>query len=278
MNEIQNKILKELNEEGISFTHVNELFNKETKMFFNKGIDFFNNFLSSPQIQERCQKINEGNPIMDKKKWYEITVYEYLKRALGLGDEGEEIIKMYLSPEITSIAEAFHGVTPRVRNILTWVHPQNPHGKEIKSQIWHRDQEDYKICKVFILFRDVTSSTGPLQYVKHTQYGGKYGDITNNMNKKSTSVFKYPIPSKEIISCEGKAGTIIFANTNGLHKGGLVKKGVRCLTQANFLNPNAPMIINKTLPTFDYSPKFNSLNIQSESFKSLNKKQKLILS
>ena len=278
MNELQNKIVKELNEEGISFTHVNELFNKETKTLFNKGVDFFKNFLSAPHIQERCQKINKGTPIRDRNKWYEITVYEYLHRALGLGDEGGEIIEMYLSSEITSITEAFHGITPRVRNILTWVHPQNPQGSAYASQVWHRDQEDYKICKVFILFGDVTSTTGPLQYVKRTQHGGKYEDITNNMNKQTTSVFKYPIPQEEIVSCEGKAGTIIFANTNGLHKGGLVREGIRCLTQANFLNPNAPIITNKILPTFDYSPKFNSLNIQSESYKSLNENQKLILS
>ena len=278
MNELQNKIVKELNEEGISFTHVNELFNKETKTLFNKGVDFFKNFLSAPHIQERCQKINKGTPIRDRNKWYEITVYEYLHRALGLGDEGGEIIEMYLSSEITSITEAFHGITPRVRNILTWVHPQNPQGSAYASQVWHRDQEDYKICKVFILFGDVTSTTGPLQYVKRTQHGGKYEDITNNMNKQTPSVFKYPIPQEEIVSCEGKAGTIIFANTNGLHKGGLVREGIRCLTQANFLNPNAPIITNKILPTFDYSPKFNSLNIQSESYKSLNENQKLILS
>ena len=185
---------------------------------------------------------------------------------------------MYLSPEITFIAEAFHGVVPRVRNILTWVHPQNPSGSEFASQVWHRDQEDYKILKVFILFGDVTHTTGPLQYVKHTQHGGKYGDITNNMNKQSTSVFKYPIPIEEIVSCEGKAGTIIFTNTNGLHKGGLVKEGVRCLTQANFLNPNAPLIKNGTLPTFNYSPKFNSLDYNSKSYKDLNTNQKEILS
>ena len=277
MNELQNKILKELNEEGISFTHVSELFSKETKSLYNNSIDYFNNFLSAPHIQERCQRINEGNPIMDRSKWYEITVYEYLQRALGLGDEGEEIIKMYLSPEITSIAEAFHGITPRVRNILTWVHPQNPKGSEFASQVWHRDQEDYKICKVFILFGDVTSTTGPTQFVKRTQHGGKYEDITNNMNQQSTSVFKYSIPQEEIVSCEGKAGTIIFVNTNGLHKGGLVREGVRCLTQANFLNPNAPIIQNNILPTFDLD-KVNSLNPQSESYKSLNDNQKLILS
>ena len=276
MNKPQKKIIQELNENGVAFSHVKELFDKKTINYFNDGIEYFNNFLSSPHIQERCQRITSGNPIRDRNKWYEITAYEYLHRALGLDDGG--IIKMYLSPKITTIAESFHGSVPRVRNILTWVHPQNSSSREMASQVWHRDQEDYKILKVFILFSNVTSVTGPLQYVKKTFYGGKYEDITNNMNGQSTSVFKYPIPQEETVSCEGEAGTIIFVNTNGLHKGGLVKEGVRCLTQANFLNPQAPLIKNGTLPTFNYYSKFNSLDYESKSYKSLDSKQKLILS
>ena len=185
---------------------------------------------------------------------------------------------MYMSDVLIDMAEMFHGVVPRVRNILTWVHPQNPIQQERNSQVWHRDQEDWEIFKVFILFSNVGPNNGPTQYIKKTQHGGKYGDITNNMNGQSTSSFKYDLPKEEIISCEGKAGTVIFMNTNGLHKGGLVKEGVRCLTQANFLKPTAPLITNgTTLPTFNYSNRVNSLDISSNFYKLLSNKQKEVL-
>ena len=67
-------------------------------------------------------------------------------------------------------------------------------------------------------------------------------------------------------------------NTNGLHKGGLVKEGVRCLTQANFLKPTAPLITNgTTLPTFNYSNRVNSLDISSNFYTLLSNKQKEVL-
>lgn len=275
MTELQEQLVAEVKENGIAFTSVKELFDTSTLNLYNEGIEYFNDFLSAPHIVERCNRIAQGNPIQDRNKWFEITQYEYLNRGIGLENP---VVNMYLSDIIIDMATAFHGVAPRVRNILTWVHPQNAIQQERASQVWHRDQEDWEIFKVFILYSKVGPSNGPTKYVKKTQHGGKYGDITNNMNGQTTSVFKYDLPTEEIVSCEGDPGTVVFMNTNGLHKGGLVKEGVRCLTQANFLKPTARLIENGTLPKFDYNDKVNSLDISSESFNLLSNKQKEILS
>lgn len=275
MTELQEQLVAELKENGIAFTSVKELFDTSTLNLYNEGVEYFNDFLSAPHIVERCNRIAQGNPIQDRNKWFEITQYEYLNRGIGLENP---VVNMYLSDIIIDMATAFHGVAPRVRNILTWVHPQNAIQQERASQVWHRDQEDWEIFKVFILYSKVGPSNGPTKYVKKTQHGGKYGDITNNMNGQTTSVFKYDLPTEEIVSCEGDPGTVVFMNTNGLHKGGLVKEGVRCLTQANFLKPTARLIENGTLPKFDYNDKVNSLDISSESFNLLSNKQKEILS
>ena len=275
MNQDQSRIVAELNENGFAQSHVKDLFDPQTLEYFNKGIEYYNGFMSNPHIQERANRIAQGNPIQDRGKWFEITAYEYLNRGLSLRDGG--FVNMYLSPNITDIAEAYHGVTPRLRNVLTWIHPQNPTQSERASQVWHRDQEDYKILKVFIAYSDIGPDNGPTQFVKKTQYEGKYGDITNNMNGKSTSTFKYDIPQEEIVSCEGPAGSIFFVNVNGLHKGGLIKKGVRCLTHGNYLNPLAPHIVNNVLGTFDYSDKVNILDRNSDEYLALTDKQRNIL-
>ena len=275
MNQEQSRIVNEVKTNGIAFSSVGELFDKTTLGYYNNTVDFFNDFLKSPHINDRCKRIAQGNPIQDRGKWFEITQYEYLQRGLGL-DDGD-VINMYLSPVITEMAEAFHGMVPRVRNVLTWVHPQNAIKQARASQVWHRDQEDWEIFKVFITLSDIGPNNGPTQYVKQTQHGGMFSDITNNMNGGNTSTFKYDIPEEEIVSCEGKRGTIIFMNTNGLHKGGLVNEGVRCLTQANFLKPTAALIENKVLGTFDYNEKVNILDRNSNSYKQLTNKQKQIL-
>ena len=275
MNQEQSRILSELNESGFAKSHVKDLFDANTLAYFNKGITYYNEFMANPKIQERANRIAKGNPIQDRGKWFEITVYEHLGRGLGLQDGG--FISMYLSPNITDIAEGYHGVTPTLRNVLTWIHPQNPVQSERASQVWHRDQEDYKILKVFIAYSDIGPDNGPTQFVKKTQYGGKYGDITNNMQGGSTSNLKYAIPQEEVVSCEGPSGSIFFVDANGLHKGGLVKKGVRCLTHGNYLKPTAPLIENGTLGNFDYSDKINILDRNSSEYASLTDTQKQIL-
>tara|TARA_R110000744_G_scaffold371368_1_gene482345 strand:+ start:2447 stop:3274 length:828 start_codon:yes stop_codon:yes gene_type:complete len=274
MNQEQTRIVNEVKENGIAFSSVQDLLNEDQKGLFNKGVEYFNGFLKAPHIQERCQRIAALNPIQDKNKWYEITQYEYLKSGIGLDNP---IVQMYMQDVFIDMATEFHGVSPKVRNILTWVHPQNPLQQEINSQVWHRDQEDWEVFKVFVLFSNVGPTNGPTQYVKKTQHGGKYDKITNNMNGQSTSVFTFPIPEEEIVSSEGPAGTIVFMNTNGLHKGGLVKEGVRVMTQANFLKPTAPLIENGALESFDYSDKINILDRNSSEYISLTDIQKQIL-
>jgi len=274
MTDLQHNIVQEVKENGIAFSSVKELFNENQLGLFNKGIEYFNGFMSDPHIIERCNRIAQGNPIRDRNKWFEITCYEYLKRGIGLENP---IVQMYLQDVFTDLATSFHGEVPRVRNILTWIHPQNALQKEIASQVWHRDQEDWEIFKVFILFSKVGPNNGPTQYIKKTQHGGKYGDITNNMNGNTTSVFNYDLPTEEIVSCEGDPGTIVFMNTNGLHKGGLIKEGVRVMTQANFLKKSAPLIQSGTLGSFEYSDKINILDRNSSEYLSLTDRQKEIL-
>ena len=274
------EIVESVKRDGIAKSHVKDLFDQEGIDLFNQCVEFYNEFINNPEIVERMQRIANGNPIKDRNKWYEIIHYQHLKRALNLDDA---LIKMYMQDIFIDAAEYFYGTLPKVRNIVAWLHPQNALQSERNSQIWHRDQEDYKIFKVFINFSDIGPNNGPTQYVKETQHEAKYGDITNNMNGQTTSVFKYPLPGENIVDIQGEPGTVHFINTNGLHKGGLVKEGVRCLTQANFLHPQAPAIERNILRTFDCFKedgivKGNYADVESDTYKNLSDRQKYIIS
>tara|TARA_R110000803_G_scaffold12103_2_gene35366 strand:- start:1224 stop:1457 length:234 start_codon:yes stop_codon:yes gene_type:complete len=77
MNQDQSRIVSELNENGFAQSHVKDLFDPQTLEYFNKGIEYYNGFMSNPHIQERANRIAQGNPIQDRGKWFEITAYEY---------------------------------------------------------------------------------------------------------------------------------------------------------------------------------------------------------
>jgi hypothetical protein len=279
MTDLQKSIVETVKVDGIAKSHIKDLFNQEGIDLFNEVIEFYQGFLSNPEITERMNRIAQGNPIQDRSKWYEIIHYQHLKRALNLDDA---LIKLYLQDTFIDMAEDFYGSLPRVRNIVSWLHPQNAIQTERNSQVWHRDQEDYKIFKVFINFSNIGVNNGPTQYVKGTQHGGRHEGITNNMNGGPTDELKFPLPTEEIVDIQGDRGTIHFMNTNGLHKGGLVKEGIRCLTQANYLSAEAPAITTYSLKTFDCFKengivKGNYADKESETYKNLNDRQKYII-
>ena len=140
-----------------------------------------------------------------------------------------------------------------------------------------------KFPKVFINFNDITKSNGALQYAKQTQFGGEHQFITYNIDgsghkhKPPGWPLSYPIPPENIVYAEGEVGTIFFVNTHGLHKGGLVKEGIRCLGQGCYLHPKSHGIIDGSLPTFNYNPDINFVDYNSDEYLKLTQKQQNII-
>jgi len=93
-------------------------------------------------------------------------------------------------------------------------------------QLWHRDPNDKKILKIFIYLNDVGENNGAFKYLRYSrtkhkdyfsfkEYSIRNGDIDEEKYKE------------DIITFTGKRGTVIFADTSGLHCGGYVKEGER---------------------------------------------------
>ena len=286
LKQIHKDLIEQVEKNGIAKCHVSDILHQKDRDKFNNIIDFYNDFLSSPHIADRCNKIFNGNPIQDKHKWYEITQYEYLNRGLNLKDG--DFIKFFLSETFIEMARLYFNNDVKLRNTLTWVHPQNAFQREFSSQEWHRDPEDLKILKIFVNFNDIDQDQGPTQYVKETQYGGKHQNITFNLNGGDKIKIgpgwplQYPIPSENVTDVSGPVGTVCFVNTHGLHKGGLVKEGVRCLGQGLYLSKNAYAFSpsaheDHNLKSFNNNPNLNFIDFESKEFKSLNDKQKFAL-
>ena len=95
----------------------------------------------------------------------------------------------------------------------------------IKSQRFHRDPGIDKCIKVFIYLNDVVdTNSGPFTYVKRSHLKEKklfkakrFGAGGRYPEKNS---FDTLIDKNQIISILGKAGTVIIADTTGLHCGG----------------------------------------------------------
>ena len=281
MKNIHKQIVDQVKKEGIARSNVKDIFNNKELEYFNSFIDYYNNeYVTNPDIMDRINRISQGNPIQNtSQKWYEITQFEHLNRGLNLKDNN--FINLYISDTLVDMATYFYGETPKLRNLFTYIHPQNPAADEFASQKWHRDPEDFKIFKAFIYLGDVKKETGAMSYIKGSQFGGKHQNICDNIignNYGRGWNFYYEPPQEDVDIMEGETGDIFFVNTHGLHKGGFVKQGVRCMTVGCFLSPDSHAIIgDKSLERINGRPQIMEINYDGDEFKALTDKQKFVL-
>jgi ectoine hydroxylase-related dioxygenase (phytanoyl-CoA dioxygenase family) len=119
------------------------------------------------------------------------------------------------------------------------------------SQRWHRDPEDKKLVKVFMYINDVDEGTGPFTYVVGSQYGGKW----RYLFPQRPPAGSYPIQGgvekivkqSDIKVCVAPAGTIIFCDTSGLHKGGFSTEKSRLMSMSCFVSSASRYPKNYTL-------------------------------
>jgi hypothetical protein len=106
------------------------------------------------------------------------------------------------------------------------------------SMLWHRDPEDKRMCKMFIYLTDVDENSGPFIYVKQSTYGRKYGSYLPQRPPKGyypvEGAVEKKVEGNDITVCTGKAGTVVFADTSGLHKGGYAKLNKRVMFTAGY--------------------------------------------
>lgn len=105
--------------------------------------------------------------------------------------------------------------------------------RAIASQQWHRDPEDQKLVKVFLYLNDVDETAGPFTYLKYSHLGGKWRNVFPQHPPRGT--LKMPpdadqyVPKEDILVATGRAGTVIFCDTSGLHKGGYARTNPRMM-------------------------------------------------
>jgi hypothetical protein len=92
------------------------------------------------------------------------------------------------------------------------------------SQNFHRDPGIEKCIKIFIYLNDVEDGSGPFVYVKNS-----HKNKENLFNAKrfgaggiypENKAFNESVDKQDISPICGKAGTVIIADTTGLHCGG----------------------------------------------------------
>ncbi len=153
------------------------------------------------------------------------------------------MVRFGLQKELLQIASAYFGMLTHLRFYNVW-HTFATQAPARRSQLWHRDPEDHLILKVFVYLSDVDDGAGPFTYAPSTDLKGKihqdpeyFREANRRAKRSEDEQMAAIVPPERWIKGVGEAGTIIFADRRGYHKGGLARTHDRIMYNCMFTSP-----------------------------------------
>ena len=151
----------------------------------------------------------------------------------------DPLLELALHPQVRGVAEAYAAMELRVTDVNVWVNTPVD-GAPTQSQRWHRDlPEDDDIVKCFVYLSDVPEGAGPLHYVAgtNTRQGRKAklpAEFDGIGYRLSDDDVARHFGAEQVVSGQGRAGTLVFADTRGIHRGGFARDQERVVGQITY--------------------------------------------
>lgn len=151
------------------------------------------------------------------------------------------MIDLITNEKLTKIASSYLGCPATLSLVLPmWSFPQVIE-QPINMQLYHRDADDYKFVKFFILLSDVEIGEGEQVYIKGSHIKD---DLPKNMYEivryTSEQVYEH-FEHEQAKTIFGESGTSWFADTYGIHRGTVPKSKNRLILQLQFTYADVPI-------------------------------------
>ena len=238
LSEVQLRIVESMRRDGIATASFHELYPQEVWEELREDIGSF--------ARETETRLDEYRQRTGGKTY---IVRRFVARNPGAAEPkkvkfapSDRWLRVGLSSPILDVVNSYRGELTYLIDIDNWYTIPDLNAEErVESQRWHRDPWDNHIVKVFVYFSDVDEEAGPFEYVRGSPQGGRYGELWAWVPKGI-----YP-PQKELeaavdpvdrLMVTGPAGTIIFCDTSGFHRGGAAKTKPRILSYHTYVRPS----------------------------------------
>jgi hypothetical protein len=207
-------------------------------------------------IEAAERTVAEGEEAADRKKSFLIRS----SRQEAAGD-GHPWLSASLSSPLLAVANAYLGMWSKLQYVDLWYSiPQPATAQRAESQLWHRDHNDRQLLKVFLYLVDVDEATGPFEFVAGSQPGGRHEQAwpwwPGPTRRIPDEDLRNRIPAGDVRTFTGEAGTMLFCNTSGLHRGGYATARPRVLATSTYCSPAGLAAL--CLRTGDLPPDANS--------------------
>jgi hypothetical protein len=241
---VQQRVVEDLRRDGISLVPFSELVGDDG-LWRELEADM-NTFVAQAEADRPA---GDGAP-RDKDD-YLIRRFRRLtkeRRQAGVTPPEPELapdspwLRLATSPALLDVANAYRGMWTKLVDTDHWYTvPSGASHDRVGSQRWHRDPEDQHVLKVFLYFNDVDDDAGPFQYVAGSAEGARYGHlwpwtVTGETYPPQEELAR-EIPDSEHVTAKGPAGTLIFCDTSGFHRGGFARSSPRILSYFTYVSP-----------------------------------------
>jgi hypothetical protein len=220
------RILRDLNRDGIAVSSVAALLGSDSP--YPELLKAVARLESDKAGEIETARASANDETTGKKTF----LLEYLGRNPVL-DPSSVYARLAVKTPLLQIANAYLGMFTRLRYYNIW-HTFATQSKPRESQLWHRDREDLYILKVFIYLKDVDLGAGPFTYAPGTHRKGAVTQepeyfLEGRVKRTEDDHMAAVLPRDRWKIANGPAGTIIFADTNGYHRGGLARTSDRVM-------------------------------------------------
>ena len=238
------RVLRDLDRDGIALTSVAKLFADDRYLHELAA--------AADELQKRMAGLltaarpAANDPDAEDRKPFVVPLLgETSPRLAEEARRPTSVFARYpLEDPISRVADAYFGMYARFHHYNVWRSlPTRLPARE--SQLWHRDPlpEDRYVLKVFTCLTDVDDGSGPLFYATGTHHKGKvrrepeYLYKDGRTPRSDDDQMARVVPPAGWVKGVGPAGTIIFADTRGYHKGGLARHRDRLVHLGVFRPP-----------------------------------------
>lgn len=221
-NPEQARIVRDVQVQGYAETSVDKLLPRTNAYAALRDVAL--SFADSQRVKDCHQAFLRGER-QEKLKQFLVKYQDHQSF-----DQRHPLFRFGLAPAIHETACACLGRVLTYYSADLWcVLPDSQEKPREWSQNWHRDPEADRLIKVFLFLEDVTADAGPFEYVAGSHNGGypeacgprRYpvGDVDQEIPAAAKRRFVAP------------AGTLVFADTSGLHRGGYTttKRRLNCV-------------------------------------------------
>lgn len=221
------RVLSDLNRDGIAVSSIDALLGSDP--FYPGLLRCVEELQRTKSGEIESARASASDETAIGKKTF---LLEYLGQNPTLDPESA-YARIAVNTPLLQIANAYLGMHTRLRYYNVW-HTFATQSKPRESQLWHRDREDLYILKVFIYLKDVDLGAGPFTYAPGTHGKGTTRHepeyfLEGKVKRTDDSQMAAVVPKDRWKIATGRAGTIVFADTHGYHRGGLARTSDRVM-------------------------------------------------